>query len=620
MKNNIFKIKIYSILKYVLGVVLLPFFFVNRSDTPDSVVCSWAVILIALCLCLYRDFKQTAFTVTKRIFWISIPVTILFLIMLSLDEIINSPFFSSAYLKDYTDFSRFGFLFWTYVLYLPVLCISAWILVYAFFDKCLGAHDDKSSHTKKPNIIIDETQGKKLFWLCFSVLSAFSLVALFSAYPGIWIEGDVATVLHYVENEWSNWHPFPYLLLVWLGKTVFKTTFSINVFQTIVWLLLQIYILSVLKSIRLRCMLIYTVILCIASTPFTYLAVMYKDTLFSMGVLGITAALFQIIRKRHMSKVDFAVLNGAGLLVTLFRHAGQAVTIVMCACCILFFWKNRKLLFRFAATLVIQIGIFLFFGVILFQQFQVTENPDYVKYSTPMAMIGAAAESGMEFEAEDIAQLEKIMSLEDWGNCYNKYWADSISRWWGDIGTRINTVETLIHEEDYGSFLIKMNAKILIKDPKLYLRALFDMNSILWEFGMPADYDDMSLCQVNENESIRYTAFHRLTDTWWKFEEELPVTHSLFQRAGFSLFLILVTLFVFFKKKKRDYLLSCIPVIVHNILLAITIPAQDPRYALPAIECAIFIAALLPALRKLTETQDEELLVADLPPAPKNPH
>lgn len=612
--------KLYPILKYVLGVILLPFFFVNRSDTPDSVVLSWAVILIALCLCLYRDFKQTAFTVTKKILWISIPFTILFLMMLSLDEIINSTFFSFGYWEDYAAFFRFTLRFWKYALYLPVLCISAWIVVYAFFDKCLGAHDDESSHTKKPNIIIDETQGKKLFWLCFGVLSAFSLVALFSAYPGVWIEGDVITVLYYVETGWSNFHPFPYLLLVWLGKTVFKTTFSINVFQTIVWLLLQFYILNVLKNIRLRCMLIYTAILCIASTPFTYLAVMYKDTLFSMGILGITAALFQIIRKRRMSKADFVVLNGAGLLVTLFRHAGQAVMIVMCACFILFFWKNRKLLFRFAATLVIQIGFFLFFGVILFQQFHVTENPDHVKYGTPLAMIGAAVKSGMEFEAEDIAQLEKVMPLEDWGNCYNKYWADSISRWWGDIGGRIDTVETLIHEEDYGSFLIKMNAKILSKDPKLYLRAFFDMNSILWEFSMPADYDDMSLCQVDENGSIRYTAFHRLTDTWWKFEEELPVTHSLFQRAGFSLFLILATMFVFFKKKKRAYLLSCIPVILHNILLTITIPAQDPRYALPAIECAIFVAALLPALRKLTVTQDEELLASDLPPAPKNPH
>lgn len=63
MNSKILSFHPYRILKYIFGLVLFPFFFVDRADTPDAVVCSWAVILSALCLCLYRDFKQKKFAV-----------------------------------------------------------------------------------------------------------------------------------------------------------------------------------------------------------------------------------------------------------------------------------------------------------------------------------------------------------------------------------------------------------------------------------------------------------------------------------------------------------------------------------------------------------------------------
>lgn len=603
MKNKIPCTEPYRIIKYILGVILFPFFFVNKRDVPGAVVCSWFLVLIALCLCIYRDFKKAGPTVTKRGLRASIPVTILFLVMLSFEEMIKSPFFSVKYWEGHTALFRGAILFWAYALYLPAVCISAWIVIHTFFEVPEKGRAEAAGGTR---YIVNETQEKQLFRLCMGIITALSLISVFSAFPGIWIEGDAGTVLRWAQNEeWSDWHPFPYLLFVWLGNKVFHSGFAINMFQTVVWLLLQYYILFVLKSVRIRCMPIYTVILCIASTPFTYLAVMYKDTLFSMGVLGITAALFRIIRNREMSNVDFLVLNVSALQVTLFRHAGQAVVILMCLSCIAFFWKNRKQLVRFAVTLGVQLGFYLLFGVILFQQFHVEKNPAYIKYGTPMAMIGAAVKDGMEFDDEDEEQLRKVMPVRDWGECYDKYWADPISRSYGTIGGRIDTVEKLIQEENYGSFLIKMNAKILAKNPKLYLRAFFDMNSILWEIGTPSDCSDMALCQVGENEQIRYTAFHNFTDRWWRFGAEMTVTHSLFQRGGVSLFIIVVFIVLLFRKKQMAFSIPLIAVIFHNLLLFITVPAQDPRYALPAIECAVFVAALLPAVRMLGEKRGQ---------------
>lgn len=583
--------------KYALSLFLLPFFFVSSQDTPDAVVVSWGVILAAVGICMYREYRQRDITLTKSILWISGILTVLFVVMLSLDGIVKSPFFAGGYLSDrYGAFFCGLFHFWAYVPYLLSIFVSVWLCIYSFLEFFLEEHGVVRQR---------EFNAKKMFPLCFGAITVWSVVSLLSTFPGIWISDDVATVLYYVDNKyWSNWHPFPYLLLVRLCKGIYNSSFSVNAFHTIVWVLLNYYILRLLKDIHVKCMLVYTVLLCVATTPFTYLEVMYKDTIFAMGLLGVTAVLIRILWKKEMTRLDFVTLNGAGLLVTLFRHAGEAAVFVMCLSCGLYFWKNRKVMWRFIATLFIQLGFFVLFYVILFEQFQVSPNAVYVKYGTPMAMVGAAVSDGMTFDEEDQAQLERVMSLEEWGNCYNKYWADSISRSWGTIGDKISVVEQLIQEEDYGSFLIKLNAKILVKNPRLYLRAFFDMNSILWEMGMPDDYDDMSLCQVEQNAGIRYTSLFRVTDLWSRFLEELPITHTLFQRGGFSIFAIVSIMVVLVMKRRWQYLLAIVPIVFHDILLFITIPAQDPRYALPTIECAILLIALLPGLQKLIKPEE----------------
>jgi hypothetical protein len=106
------------------------------------------------------------------------------------------------------------------------------------------------------------------------------------------------------------------------------------------------------------------------------------------------------------------------------------------------------------------------------------------------------------------------------------------------------------------------------------------------------------LCQVAKNETIRYTSFYEITDVWSRFLDDMPITSALFQRGGFSIFAIVLMMTVLVLKKKWKYLLVIIPIVINDILLFITIPAQDPRYVLPTIECAIFILALLPVLRR----------------------
>ncbi len=78
--------------------------------------------------------KQKTFSVDKKLLRISIPVTLLFVVMLSFDGIIKSPFFTFQYWNDHSAFFQFTILFWAYVLYLPSVCFAAWLLIHSFFD------------------------------------------------------------------------------------------------------------------------------------------------------------------------------------------------------------------------------------------------------------------------------------------------------------------------------------------------------------------------------------------------------------------------------------------------------------------------------------------------------
>lgn len=49
---------------------------------------------------------------------------------------------------------------------------------------------------------------------------------------------------------------------------------------------------------------------------------------------------------------------------------------------------------------------------------------------------------------------------------------------------------------------------------------------------------------------------------------------------------------VYILKKKKWVLLSLIPILIYDCMLMITMPAQDSRYILPGIECALFFVAV----------------------------
>lgn len=557
----------FLILLLLWGVIVLLFFLTRERSTVNATVLFCCCILfISLISNLFRLLRNELL-IHKEFIYYSLFLAAVFIIQMSLSDLLTAPFLQ-------------GINYFTRIL----IIIGIYGNLVCFFNGILYLFCQKNKTDSDFELLV----------LCRICIIAESLLFIFSTYPAIWIQGDVAGVYDCAINQnWNDWHTIGYVLFVFLCTRIKETQYSVIIIQTIIWIVLNMYILSVLYNYKKRAAYVYTFIVCITITPFLYLESMIKDTVFSMGILALTVVLFKIIYTDEFNKIDIIFISIIPLFSILCRHGGFFVVIITYSAMILFYIKKKKnIAIKFALLFAFHGCVYLLVTVVLLNSLSATKNPAYVKYGTPMAMIGAAVSQNVDLSNEDIEILEQVMPLERWGECYNKYWADDISRSWGKIGEDVNKVEQLVDTNGFGKKLIEINAKLFLKHPIIYLRAFFDMNSIIWEIAKPVDVALMTTSEVPEDVNIVYSTSYKITNSVAQFMDQNAITNAISTRGGYFLFgLIFSSVVICILNKK--YLLCELPIAIVDVMLAFTIPAQDPRYILPTIECSIFIFSII---------------------------
>lgn len=482
----------FLILLLLWGVIVLLFFLTRERSTVNATVLFCCCILfISLISNLFRLLRNELL-IHKEFIYYSLFLAAVFIIQMSLSDLLTAPFLQ-------------GINYFTRIL----IIIGIYGNLVCFFNGILYLFCQKNKTDSDFELLV----------LCRICIIAESLLFIFSTYPAIWIQGDVAGVYDCAINQnWNDWHTIGYVLFVFLCTRIKETQYSVIIIQTIIWIVLNMYILSVLYNYKKRAAYVYTFIVCITITPFLYLESMIKDTVFSMGILALTVVLFKIIYTDEFNKIDIIFISIIPLFSILCRHGGFFVVIITYSAMILFYIKKKKnIAIKFALLFAFHGCVYLLVTVVLLNSLSATKNPAYVKYGTPMAMIGAAVSQNVDLSNEDIEILEQVMPLERWGECYNKYWADDISRSWGKIGEDVNKVEQLVDTNGFGKKLIEINAKLFLKHPIIYLRAFFDMNSIIWEIAKPVDVALMTTSEVPEDVNIVYSTSYKITNSVAQF-------------------------------------------------------------------------------------------------------
>ncbi|MBR6483802.1 MAG: hypothetical protein IKT14_02180 [Clostridiales bacterium] len=569
-----------SIIRAVLLLSLVPFLFLLK-DLATDIFLSVIIVTAAGSFLISRPVKKQ----TKRTTAFSILLTALFVIMFSISEIGKSGIYTeelSGWLYPGPIAVLIGI--WKFTLLPGSFFISSFICIRLLLDRLLT------------ETATDDGDKKKTVRISMMIITAVSLIYAFSVIPAINTSGDVDSVWTGVrEGNWNAWHTFGYQLYVFICSKIFPSVFAVILADTLIFLLLNYYILTVLSEVNTKAVKIYTALGIIAGTPYIYLEDMIKDVVFSIGMLALCCGLFRVIRNRKMKRADMAVIFIIPLFVSLCRHMGIISVIITFLAAGIYFLKKseKKISLAFMGGIILHLVIFVLINNVLAGAMNVEPNPAYVKYSTPIAMIGAAADNGVEFSSEDLEAIEKVMPYEKWAECYNRYYSDDLTRSWGEIGDDAFKISSLVDNEGFGKDIIRINFHLVTGHPVIYLRALFDMNSIIWEMHLPYECDKISVAQIQPDDSHYHMFFFYLTRKYTKFMDDLSVTRALFYRGGVSLFLCAVYAAVWKMKKKSGFMICLIPSLINTLMLSITVPAQDTRYVLPLILTCLFLTSVM---------------------------
>lgn len=522
---------------------------------------------IVLCIILYTHFpvsKDTLLCISSHWKITSVVLSILYLEMASLSELLKSnihPFFK--------------------IIIIPLCLLSSYLLL-------LRTGTLKVQSTT----VCFRKLCKTPVYLVMIPITLLSLFVISGCYPGVFSTDSASNWIDVATNSFSNWHPVTYLYILKVIQRIFGNPFPLIILQTLLWLLSHQYALSLLEkyfSFR-HGDIYYTILSFIMMYSYRALGNIEKDTIWNIGVFLFSLFIYEFVKSKE--RLPWYKLLGfmvAACITGTIRHMGNIIVIVTFIVLILFELKqyrtkhsNRIKQLNFLLTISILVPILLI-NVLGNHILHMVPNENYVKFSVPAAMVGAVA-SQENLDPEDIEILEQIMPLEKWQSCYDKYFADSLSRTWGAIGEDALKLRNTSFQKN----LIKLNAKFLIKYPKTYLTAYFDMTSIIWEMGTPADgYEWIPISIYSSaldtypglaNLQVKPTISTNIQQTLVAFSDKVPVWSSICWRGGFSLFILTVCACLFVKKKRTCEVLALLPAFLLTGVLFLANPSQDPRY------------------------------------------
>ena len=585
---NIEKERFWEVFSLIVAVFLTIVMFFNPAEDLEDVFYVWLIptflMLAIVCFRKFRIFDIYA-EAKKSEYVIAGIFAALFLVMSPLSEVVQLGCLRM------TGKSVFHCIFvpFAYLYFLVALIALYGVLLFALRYVRESAQQEKDGN-------------KKTFWICFSLIAVISACFASAGYPAV-LNSDGIGIWDYN----SDWHTIGFVAFTKLCMTIWYNPFSIIIAQTIIWILTNYLILKTLREYKGdRAVILYTVLLLtVGLGVIKYLSTVYKDVVFSMFMLGYSISAYRLIKKvngknlallavyasmasitRHMAVYVIAISTFA-LAIVYFVRRHPRVAVRICACCMV------PAILVFTATRIYIVAA------------DAEKSPSYVTYTIPLYMLGAYAASGLEMSEQTITMMEKIMPVEEWVEGYEKdpYYADENTRVWGVVGIRILEFDRLGLQGE----VIRANLELFGKAPVLYLKTLFDINSLVWEMSRAEGTYNETVIVGFETRAWELVDASERYPQWYPSEPNalnklltpiaesiynIPIWRILAYRAGIHNWMMLFACVVTWKRNK-ELLLLALPFLLYGCSLLISLPAQDVRYSFPFVEFSILFTVLV---------------------------
>lgn len=547
-----------------------------------------ALIPIVISSIIILRQNEVELRINKRYVVVAFVLSLIFIFMLSVEQVLK------MIIQMDNELNHLIFK----VLFLPVLFLNTFISIYYLLYKSnnlkLGdmvscndnAGDFKSFFIYKPAWIIIATAV--LFYLAY--------------FPGD-PSSDVPSSIIENGHVFSDWHTLGWEYFM-RGCVYFTKNWSCLVIaQTFLLICAHNYVIGFLykrfKS-EIACYLYAILNVTIGVMQFRYMVNMTKDINFLFSMLVFTISVMSITSKEERTAKDYVVLGVLGLFASLYRHFSLEIVLATLIILLMALILDKK-----AYITKKQIGIFvsitasiilahlLLVNILGFGVLKAEKNPDYVKFSIPMNLVSAMAYrnqiSGEYIPDEVVDEMEKVMPIEKWSDCYCNYDADVVSRSWSKVGDDI----LKLNDREMQKRIISLNWYFLTHNTKSYVISLFDINSIVWEIATPIDEEIYYVVSVDRTDIMHLykgVPFYTIEDLV-EFIARRPILSTLTLRGGMALFVLILSFSLLIMKRSR-LVIGIIPIVLYAVSLLISIPQSNSRYSMPIIVFAILFSII----------------------------
>ncbi len=382
------------------------------------------------------------------------------------------------------------------------------------------------------------------------------------------------------------------------------------------------------------------IILLSASPPFGMIVItLWKDVLFSAGLAFLTIIIMNMVVTHGEYLRTFRgifLLFIAMLMMLFFRHNGMYDLVISVPLIVIIYgmtdsspWKNilssarigfsslvlhtikNSTLVRFFTTFIAALFFYLIIVNNVYTALNISPAFEGVKYSIPLNIMAGVLKNGRNITPEQYNKAAKILPLSEWFSSYDPYLADPIKD-----NKNIDDDAYLKNKREFFALL----AELCLQNPREAITAYGKMISIIWRikvmgynFAYTVDIDpedkerfglkddtvvSESLCPPLKSllsdflQSSTYTV-DSLSDAKRPKPSHLMavltgVLSTLWKPA---LLLYLSILFAVGSALVNGLRSLCVPLVViaNNLVVALSIPAQDFRYLYCNFLCFGFV-------------------------------
>jgi hypothetical protein len=433
---------------------------------------------------------------------------------------------------------------------------------------------------------------RKIIKPCLYAVPSFVVwgISLLAFYPGVMTFDSMNEWSQAMSGKYDDLLPVIYALFIRVVTRIWASPAAIAIIQILILGFIAGIWIYLLDELGVPAWLCWVTSILFALSPINllYPVILWKDILYSAGVLLLTYFLFRMVwvDLNIVSKVSTQI--GLGILVAgiaLLRYNGIAVALAVFVLSLFLFLKFRGAWVR---IILVGIGVYLFFQGLVFSLLQVQHL--YPLEMITVQQVAAYVRSGIPLTQNEQEYLSKISPLD--------------SGWQYNCSDNVATFRS----KDFGLALIMANrakfyqiyASMVFRRPDIFIRHSLCSSKIVWSLGnnqephepavplFPIEYNSPKFSYLNLHTN---SFLPGLRSRIMGLEQRLmdhPLIGIIWRPAIYLYIGIAIFIFLALRWKSILMFFPAIPILVQSISLIFTTPSYAFRF-----QYAVYLVVML---------------------------